>query len=185
MPELTNSRSASPATTSETTSSPPVSSRTAAPRIRPRPFPAIFVGGVIAGILDLAYAIVVYTPTQPILIPQTIATGVLGPNSYHGGIPTAVLGVILHFVIALGAATVFYLASRWLPSPAARVLLDRPILSGMIFGACVYLFMHWVVLPLSLVPDFHPSFLHKATEFVEHWFFVGLPISLSVRHYSR
>jgi len=176
--------------TSRTSSSPSVSSRSPCSLARsslhrPRAFPAIFVGGVIAGILDLAYAIVVYTPTRPILIPQTIATGVLGPNSYHGGIPTAVLGVILHFVIALGAATVFYLASRWLPFAVARVLLDRPILSGMIFGACVYLFMHWVVLPLSLVPDFHPSFLHKATEFVEHWFFVGLPISLSVRHYSR
>jgi hypothetical protein len=25
----------------------------------------------------------------------------------------------------------------------------------------------------------------KACEFVEHWFCVGLPIALSVRHYSR
>src|ERR1035441_7246188 len=87
----------------------------------PRPFPAIFVGGLITGVLDLAYAIVVYSPRKPILIPQTIATGVLGVKAYFGGLPTAVLGVILHFVIALGAATVFYLASRHL-----TFLVDRP-----------------------------------------------------------
>lgn len=146
----------------------------------PRPIPAIFVGGLITGVLDLAYAIVVYSPSKPILIPQTIATGVLGVKAYFGGPPTAVLGVVLHFVIALGAATVFYLASRRLP-----FLLEHPILSGMVFGALVYLFMHWIVLPLSAAPHGHTRFIYQATEFVEHWFFVGLPISLSVRHYSR
>ncbi len=155
-------------------------SRKLASTAGPRPVPAILVGGLIAGVLDLAYAIAVYTPRKPILIPQTIATGVLGVKAYFGGFPTAALGVVLHFVIALGAATVFYLASRRL-----KFLIERPILSGMIFGALVYLFMHWIVLPLSAAPHGHPSFIHRATEFVEHWFFVGLPISLSVRHYSR
>jgi hypothetical protein len=27
--------------------------------------------------------------------------------------------------------------------------------------------------------------VYQAAEFVEHWFFVGLPIALSVRDYSR
>src|ERR1700722_3107142 len=72
-----------------------------------RPFPAIMVGGLIVGVLDLVYAIVVYSPHQPILVPQTIASGILGIKSYGGGVGTAVLGVILHFVIALGAATVY------------------------------------------------------------------------------
>ena len=147
---------------------------------KPRPFPAIFVGGLIVGILDLAYAVLVYSPREPMLIPRHIATGVLGVKSYFGGLPTAALGVVLHFVIALGAATVFYLASRRL-----TFLLERPILSGLIYGALVYLFMHWVVLPLSAVPHGHTPFIYKATEFVEHWFCVGLPISLSVHHYSR
>ena len=154
--------------------------RKAASAAGPRPIPSIFVGGLIAGVLDLAYAIVVYTPSKPILIPQTVATGVLGIKAYFGGFPTAALGVVLHFIIALGAATVFYLASRRL-----TLLVERPVLSGMIFGALVYLFMHWIVLPLSAAPHGHPSFIHRATEFVEHWFFVGLPISLSVKHYSR
>ena len=146
----------------------------------PRPFPAIFVGGLIVGLLDLLYAIVVYSPKKPILIPQTIASGVLGVKSYSGGIRTAVLGVVLHFVIALGAAAVYYLASRKL-----TFLVDSAVLFGLIYGALVYFFMHLVVLPLSAAPPSHMPLIYKVFEFVEHWFWVGLPIALSVRHYSR
>jgi hypothetical protein len=141
---------------------------------RPRPFPAIVVGGLIVG-----YAILVYSPRKPIRIPQTIASGILGVN-YDGGTRTAALGVVLQFVIALGAATVYYPASRKLP-----FLVSRALLCGIIYGALVYLFMHFVVVPLSASPHRHPSFIHQATESVEHWFIVGLPIALSVRHYSR
>jgi uncharacterized membrane protein YagU involved in acid resistance len=146
----------------------------------PRPFPAIFVGGLIVGVVDLLYAIVVYSPKKPILIPQTIASGVLGPKSYSGGAQSAVLGVLLHFVIALGAATVYYVVSRRL-----GILVQRAVLCGLIYGALVYLFMHWIVLPLSAAPKGHMALIYKACEFVEHWFCIGLPISLSVRHYSR
>jgi uncharacterized membrane protein YagU involved in acid resistance len=145
----------------------------------PRPFPAIAVGGLIVGVLDLAYAVVVYSPRKPILFPQTIASGILGLKAYSGGTHTAALGVALHFVIALGAATVYYLASRKL-----TFLVSRAVLCGLIYGALVYLFMHIVVLPLSAAPKGPMPFVYQAFEFVEHWFCVGLPIALSVRHYS-
>jgi hypothetical protein len=152
------------------------------PNIAPstaRPLPAIFVGGLIVGILDLAYAILVYSPNNPIRVPQAVASGILGRDSFNGGVRSAVFGVFLHFVIALGAATVYYLASRKLP-----LLTQRAVLSGMIFGALVYAFMHLIVLPLSAVPHGHTPLICKVCEFVEHWFCVGLPIALSVRHYS-
>ncbi len=146
---------------------------------KPRAVPAIFVGGLIIGAIDLAYAILVYSPHKPIAIPQTIASGILGIKSYCGGAQTAALGVVLHFIIALGAAAVFYLASRKI-----KFLLERPVLSGLIYGGLVYLFMHWIVLPLSAVHARNMPLIYKVCEFVEHWFCVGLPISLSVRHYS-
>ena len=145
-----------------------------------RPLQAISVGGVIVGVLDLAYAILVYSPKHPILVPQTIASGILGEKSYTGGPWTAVLGVVLHFGIALSAATVYYWAARKLP-----FLVKRAVLAGLIYGALVYLFMHIVVLPLSSVPKLDTPLVYQVTEFVEHWFCVGLPIALSVRHYSR
>ena len=148
--------------------------------VKPQPFHAIAVGGFIVGILDFAYAVLVYTPKHPILVPQTIASGVLGAQSYREGIASAVLGTLLHFVIAFGAATTYYIASRKL-----TFLVARPVLWGIIYGGWVYIFMHTVVLPLSAVAHSHAPLIYKVAEFVEHWFFVGLPISLSVRRYSR
>ena len=148
-------------------------------RSRGRALPAIAGGGVIVGLLDLTYAILVYSPKHPIRIPQAIAAGLLGRASFSDGASSAVLGIVCHFVIALGAATVYYLASRkW------RFLVDRPVVAGMIFGACVYLVMHYVVIPLSAAGPSHMSFALKSAEFVEHWFCVGLPIALSVRRYG-
>ena len=151
-----------------------------APFMHAQPLTAIATGGLIAGVLDLTYAIVVYSPRKPMLIPQHIASGLLGVKSFSGGAATAALGVMLHFVIALGAAAVFYLASRKIP-----LLVNRAVLAGMIFGALVYLFMHGVVLPLSAVRPSQAPLLYRATEFVRHWIGVGQPIALSVRHFSR
>jgi hypothetical protein len=147
---------------------------------RPRAFPAIVVGGLIVGAVDIVYAVAVYSPRHPILIPQTIASGILGARSYSGGAYSSALGIVLQFVIALGAATVYYLASRRL-----KFLVSHAIPFGLAYGAVVYLFMHMVVLPLSAVPKRDTPFVYMAFEFVEHWFCVGLPIALSVRHYSR
>jgi len=146
----------------------------------PRPLPAILVGGLIVGVLDLTYAILVYSPKKPIRIPQTIASGVLGSQSYNGGVPAAALGVLLHFVIAVGAATVYYVASRKL-----GILVHRAVLMGLLYGALVYFFMHLIVLPLSASPKRHTPLIYLDCYFVWHWVGVGLPIALSVRHYSR
>ena len=98
--------------------------------VRSRPVPAVAVGGFIVGVLDLIYAILVYSLQKPILVPQTIASGLLGAKAYEGGTRAAVLGVVLHFVIALGAATVYYVASRRI-----AFLLDHAVISGLIYGA--------------------------------------------------
>lgn len=147
---------------------------------KPSAAKAILCGGAIAGALDLAYAIAVYSPRRPILIPQTIASGILGAKSYSGGLPTAALGVALHFTIATTAAALFYAASRKL-----KFLVSRAVLCGVLYGAVVYLFMHRVVLPLSAVAHHHMPVPYAAAEFVEHWFFVGLPIALSTRRFGR
>src|SRR5260370_7965289 len=116
----------------------------AAASVQPRPFPAVAVGGLIVGALDLAYAILVYSPREPILIPQTIASGILGLKSYSGGAGTAALGVVVHFVIPLAAATVYYLASRRL-----TLLVTPAVLSALPYAPLVHLFIHTILLPPS------------------------------------
>lgn len=146
-----------------------------------RPFLAIVVGGLITGALDITYAMVMYSPKAPLLVPQNIAAGVLGVGHQLGGpIGTSILGLVLHFTIALGAATVFYIASRYW-----SFLTAQPLISGMVFGACVYLVMHFVVVPLSAI-GFRPwHWQRQVPEFIWHCFGVGLPISFSVRHFTR
>lgn len=63
---------------------------------------------------------------------QSIASGLLGRAACSGGYRTAALGVVLHFVIALGAAAAFCIGSA-----KVRWLTQSPWLSGALFGVAV------------------------------------------------
>jgi hypothetical protein len=151
---------------------------------RPRALAAILWGGAIAGAFDLTYATVFYglRGVKPIRVSQSIASGLLGPKAYEGGFATAILGVVLHFVIAIGAATVFYLLSRKL-----AFLTQKPILGGPLYGAAIYFFMHFVVLPLAANPRFRTTTLSIPTvcDFAIHMILIGPAIALAARRFSR
>ncbi len=76
---------------------------------RSRALPAILLGGLIAGAFDISYACIytyIVRGTSAIRILQSVASGVLGAKAFAGGLKTAVLGLALHFLIALTAAAV-------------------------------------------------------------------------------
>jgi hypothetical protein len=147
-----------------------------------RALPAIFWGGLLCGVLDISSAFVAYgfRGVKPIRILQSVASGLLGPAAFKGGWKSAVLGTALHFLVAFTAATVFYLASRKI-----AWLTEHPVLSGIAYAEVVYLFMNFVVIPLSLAHRAPFSIASLVTGPVGHLFFVGLPISLAVRRYSH
>lgn len=143
---------------------------------------AILMAGLIAGVLDITAACTlagVRAGVSPVRVFQSVAGGLLGPATFKGGAPTAVLGLALHFFIATGAAAVYYAASRKMAS-----LVERPVLSGLLYGIAVWVFMNFVVLPLSAVTKrpFDPS--AAAIMIVIHMLFVGLPIALAVRRFG-
>ena len=77
---------------------------------------AIVIAGLLCGVLDGIAAAVLshsYGGTTMRMF-QGIARGVLGTSALKGGVATALLGVALHFLIAFGAAAVYYLASRYI-----------------------------------------------------------------------
>jgi len=138
---------------------------------------AIAVGGLIAGTLDLAQACILFGWD----IPLAIAAGLLGPQAFHGGAATYVLGVCLHFFIALSAATIYYAASRKLV-----FLREHPLVCGLFFGAAVQEVMNLIVLPLSALHARGPYQLHDLLlGLLVHMVIVGLPISFSVRRFAR
>jgi len=114
---------------------------------------------------------------------QYMASGLLGPRSYEGGTATAALGLLLHFTIALGAATVFFLASRrW------AFLVRRPVISGLIFGLCVFVVMNFAVKPLAGLPGMWgrvPAWHLLANQLGIHMLGVGLPIALFASRSAR
>lgn len=147
------------------------------------PTRAIVTAGAICGAMDISAALVVYGITpgiKPLRFLQGIAAGVLGPSSFNGGAGTALLGLFLHFVIAFGAAAVFFLASRIMP-----FLIDYPLFCGPLYGIAVYFFMQRIVIPLSKAHRNAFSLKFMIIGIIIHIFCVGLPIALSVRKYSR
>jgi len=146
------------------------------------PSKAIVTAGTVCGVMDITAALVVYGTmgAKPLPLLQGIAGGVLGPRTYSGGIATALLGLTLHFVIAFGAATVFFIASRGI-----RFLLDHAVVSGALYGTAVYFFMQRVVIPLSRAKRNPFSLKFMVIGIIIHIFCVGLPIALSVRKHSR
>jgi len=138
---------------------------------------AIGVGGLTAGALDLLQACILFGWD----IPLAIAGGLLGRQAFHGGVGTYLLGVFLHFFIALSAAATYYAASRRL-----GFLTEHPLVCGLFFGAAVEQVMNLVVLPLSALHARGPYRLHDLIQgLLVHMVVVGLPISFSVRRFAR
>ena len=155
-----------------------------AARSGPRPALAIFWGGLLCGILDINsafFAYYLYRRIPPQRILQSVAAGAIGRTSaFTGGWRTALLGLLLHFLIAFAWAAIFYLASRGI-----GFLTRYPYISGALYAEVVYLVMNFVVIPLSATtrgPFVWPVLI---TGPIGHIFFVGLPISLAVRKFSR
>jgi hypothetical protein len=142
---------------------------------------AILWGGLICGVMDITAAIVVYGMfgVKPIPLLQGVAAGLLGPRAMTGGLTTAALGLLCHFVIAFLAATVYYAICAALP-----VALQHAILAGVVYGVAWYFFMNRVVVPLSAARRFPFSLKMMIIGVTIHIFCVGLPIALAARRFS-
>lgn len=152
--------------------------------MKSRALSAIFWGGLIAATLDLTYACVwswFKAGVDPVRIMQSVASGVLGAESYEGGAATAALGVALHYFILFVAAGLFYAASR-----KFDVLTRRAVIWGLLYGVAIYLVMTQVILPLSAFPHEQKFALASvARNLGVHMVLVGLPIALMARRFSR
>jgi hypothetical protein len=147
---------------------------------RPNVFATILRIGLMAGTLDISENIIFnqLRGITPVMVFQYIASGLIGMRSFRAGGASVVLGLLLHYTIALTWTAVFYAASREL-----AILTRRHVISGLVYGGIVYLVMNLVVLPLSSVP--HPraaiTIVSRINAVLALLFCIGLPISLLVR----
>lgn len=145
--------------------------------------PGILKGGAIAGALDLFFACLntwLRSGYGPSMVLKAIASGLLGTHALFRGTGIAFLGLVLHFYIAFIWAAFYAVAAlRW------SILTRHAGLGGALYGILIFVFMKWVVLPLSDYP--RPlwrqsiSFGQIVLELAAHIFLIGLPIALSVK----
>lgn len=139
---------------------------------------ALFYGALTVGTLDLLDALIFFTArgAKPIRIVQAIASGLLGPAAFQGGLRTVILGVCLHYFIASSIVATFILASwRW---PGLR---RRPFLWGPVYGVGVYLVMNLIVVPLSAAIPGRKTLAVIINGLLIHILGVGLPSALFAR----
>jgi hypothetical protein len=142
---------------------------------------AIAIGGFLAGTLDLLAGLAIYRPSPWTNFLRSIARGALGPAAAQGGAYAATIGLLAHFTVATGAATVYVLLSRKI-----RFLVDHPFIAGPIYGLGVFFFMNYVVIPHSKIARYPAAYTTTTYEVIAaHLFCVGLPIALAARWFRK
>jgi hypothetical protein len=147
-----------------------------------RPLLAVLVGGGVAATLDIVYAILrqMGFGRSPLWTLQSVASGWLGEGAFTSGALGGVIGLVSHYGILFVAAALYLVVSQ-----RVRVLQTHALACGALFGVLVYLFMNFVVLPLSAFPyplKYPP--LRLLEGFASHAFFVGVPIAFAIRKFA-
>ena len=147
----------------------------------------ILTAGLVAGTFDITYACVfsyVRRGVTPGAVFRSVAAGALGPAAREGGIKVAILGLGFHYLIAIIVASVYVLASRVIP-----FMIEHAIISGILYGFCVYLVMYGIVLRVSaihstLYPWSYPWPVLIPNVLI-HTLGIGLTIGLITRRFSK
>lgn len=140
------------------------------------------IAGFLAATLDLSFAFTFYGlhGATPSGILTYIASALIGPAAKTLGVASVVLGGFLHYFIALCAAFVYLFASRYF-----RPLIRHPLPYGALFGVAMYLFMNFVVIPLSQLHFHLPPLPAVIGELFSHIFLFGMVIAVGVARGSR
>lgn len=139
---------------------------------------AVLLGTVAVGVLDLLDALVFFGArgVPPVRILHSIASGLLGRAAFAGGLPTALLGLAVHFAIACAVVVAYHLASRRIPA-----LRRHPFVWGPVYGIGVYFVMNRLVLPMTPAMTGTPTVPVLVNGLLIHALGVGLPSALSAR----
>ena len=106
----------------------------------------VVAGGLLAGLFDITDAFVFWgmRGAKPMRIGQSIAGGIMGEAAKNGGWGAFVVGMALHFAMAVAMAVVFYLIAKAIP-----VIAKHAIAFSVPYGIGLFLVMTYVVVPLS------------------------------------
>lgn len=135
-------------------------------------------GGLAVGVLDISEVIVlgIVRGVSPLTVLQSVATGLLGKAAYRGGAGTALLGLMLHFVIAFTVVAVYHVAAS-----KFEILRRHWLICGALYGVGVLIVMNFVVLPLSAAGAPKWTTLRIFNGLFTHLFCIGIPAAWFAR----
>lgn len=137
---------------------------------------------LIAGTLDITAACIQYyihTGKGPEGVLRYVASGALGKSAAGGGMEIPLLGLLLHYIVALIWTLVFF----WL-YPRLKFMQVNKWVTGLVYGMVVWVIMNRLVVPLSAAHT-GPFVLKKAAIAMAILMVcIGLPLSLAAnKHY--
>ena len=145
----------------------------------------ILLAGFIAGTLDALGATIVYCLVMKVVtvtrLFHGIYSGLFGDTIIGSENTMAIIGLLLHYCIALIFATAYFLVY-----PHLSFLKRNAFISGLLYGIIVWLIMNLIVVPLShahhSLPTW-PGFLRGVSILMVC---IGLPISfITASFYKR
>lgn len=142
---------------------------------------AIVQAWLIAGSLDITAATIHFLlrgGANPLRLLQFIASGILGKDAFAGGIATALVGLLLHYTIALIWTTLFFLVAARAP-----MLVQNVVVSGVMYAILVWCIMNFAVLPLSNAAKQPVNPLQSLIGAAILVLCIGIPIAYFARKY--
>jgi hypothetical protein len=143
------------------------------------------IGGFIAGLLHLVilqgivFGLILKTPIVSSL--QFAASGLIGDAAFAGGLATALLGLVLDFIMITIMAGVFIFSVDRIP------LLRRNVIVGsLLYGFAIFIVMNFIVLPLSAAPTLPaPPLWLLIVLILQHNLLIGLPVGILVQRNAK
>jgi hypothetical protein len=141
----------------------------------------IAIATLISGALDILFAMILTLGFGREI--GTMLRGVASgpfPSAPDMGSGGALLGLLTHFTLMAIMATIFMFAVSQRPQ-----WLDKPIVTGIVYGLITYVAMNLVVVPLRFGTPLPPKTLAIATQLFAHIVLVGIPMALVAARYLR
>lgn len=131
--------------------------------------------GLIIGYMDgLAACINGYLSfgAMPSGIFRYIASGFWGSQALSGGLSMILIGILIHFFIAIVVTGIFFFLYAKVFS-----LKRYYLFYGALYGILVWIVMNYIVIPLSAISPSNPEVIQAAIGLMIHIFVIGVPIS--------
>jgi hypothetical protein len=137
------------------------------------------IATAICGTLDILFAVLLtlWRGRAPADMLRFVASGPF-PSATDMGTAGSVLGLVVHFTLMAMMVAAFLFAARNYP-----IVLDQPLLSGLIFALVTYIAMNLVVVPLRFPKAWPPTPLGISTQLFAHAFLVALPTVLVAKRF--